>query len=59
MATKSISKTVKICDSEAGKSLLNAIEISCKSPKAAVLLKKPPQRVEKKDIKDFFRKTVK
>lgn len=59
MATKSISKSVKIYSRKAGKSLFEAIESSRKSSNAAVRLKISPQRVEKNDIKDFFGKTVK
>lgn len=59
MATKSISKSVKICNKKAGRMLFNAIESSYKDSSKAVLLESTPQRVEKKDIKDFFRKTVK
>lgn len=59
MATKSISKSVKICSRKAGQSLFEAIESSRKSSSAAVRLKSSPQRVEKNDIKDFFGKTVK
>lgn len=59
MATKSISKSIKICNKKAGQMLYNAIESSYKDPEKAVHLENAPQRVEKKDIKDFFRKNVK
>lgn len=59
MATKSISKSVKINSRKAGKSLFEAIESSRKSSNATVRLKSTPQRVEKNDIKDFFEQTVK
>ncbi|MBD5104200.1 MAG: hypothetical protein HDT47_04960 [Ruminococcaceae bacterium] len=59
MATKSISKSVKIRSRKAGESLFEAIEGSRKSSNATVRLKSSPQRVEKNDIKDFFGKTVK
>ncbi len=59
MATKSINKSVKIRDKETGQMLFNAIESSCRDSDSKVVLKCTPQRVDRKDIKDFFRKSVK
>ena len=56
MATKSISKSIKICDEKAGRMLYNAIESSYKDHSKDTHLDNAPQRVEKKDIRDFFRK---
>ena len=59
MATKSISKSVRIRNKKAGQMLFNAIESSYNDSNKAVLLESVPQRVEKKDIKEFFRTTEK
>lgn len=58
MATKSISKSVKISNEKEGRSLLSAIEDSRKCSNKSAEPLAAPQRVEKKDIKEFLEKTV-
>lgn len=59
MATKSIYKSVKIANKEAGRSLLEAINSSRKFSEQAQVPAVSPRRIDKKDIKKFFGKTVK
>ncbi len=59
MATKSIYKTVKIANKEVGRSLLEAINSSRKFSEQVQMPTVSPRRIDKKDIKNFFGKTVK
>lgn len=54
MATSSIYRDVKIRDKHLGRSLATALENAKSVKTKSVTFQRTPQRVEKKDIKNFF-----
>ncbi len=57
MPTKSILKNVKIQDTHSCSALAKALESSRECPENNVVFKRTPVRIEKKQIKEFFKKT--